>query len=212
MKRCIFTVNLSDYDAPELPNADGWDKVIITDSKDDLKGWDKVIRVNPTNNPALESRRYKWLSHIHLPEYELVCYFDGNMLIFNSPPAIPFRIKHFKRDTLRQECDALNAQLHRCTVESVENQYNYYLSQGYDENFPLWLNGFFCREHSEKENQLCEMVWEQLNRFTPRDMIALPYCMWKLGYEPENIEGRSFLDTYLKIGYHKQTAPEIYKG
>jgi len=212
MKRCIFTVLLSDYDTPEFPNADGWDKVIITDSKDDLNGWDKVVRVNPTNNPALESRRYKWLSHIHLPEYDLVCYFDGNMTIFNSPPARPFRIKHFKRDTLRQECNALNAQLHRCSIESVENQYNYYLSQGYDENFPLWLNGFFCREHSEKENQLCEMVWEQLNGFTPRDMIALPYCMWKSGYEAENIEGRFFLDTYLKIGYHKQTAPEIYKG
>ncbi len=212
MKKAIFTVNLGEYDSPTLPKADDWDKIIFTDSKEDLQGWDKVIRVEPTNNPALESRRYKWLSHIYLPEYELVCYFDGNMKVFNSPPAHPFRIKHYRRDTVRQEADALNAQLHRCTIEPIEIQYEYYLSHGYDENTPLFLNGFFCREHSEKENELCEMVWSHLKEFTPRDMICLPYCMWKLGYEPEFIGDRFFLDQYIKIGLHKNLSPEIYRG
>lgn len=213
MKKAIYTVNLCNYDHdPIPPKAIGWDRILITDDvvRNPYK-WDKVIYIDRPDNPAIEARRYKWLSHIHLSEYELVCYFDANMHIYRTPPEYPFRIIHHKRDNVRQECDALNRQLHRCSIDSVEDQWNAYIAAGFDDSKELWLNGFFVRDHSETENKLCEIVWEIINTFTPRDQLALPYAMWELDYEPKNRGDFNLFRKHVRMRMHRILNPVLHK-
>ncbi len=211
MKKAIFTVVFGGYDnVPAIPVAEGWEKVIITDTERPLTGWDRVLIAKPTNNPALESRRYKWLSHIYLKEYDLVCYFDGNMSVIKTPPEHPFRIRHYKRNTVRQECDALNRQLHRATIEDVEAHYASLIADGFPDESGLYLNGFFARDHSEKENKFCEKVWESIQYYTNRDMVTIPYVIWKTGHEIKNEKGKEFFESHIKMNAHRITKPALY--
>lgn len=203
MRKALFTVFLGGYDHPPIaPRYAGWDTVVFTDQKVD--GWDRVIHVKPTDIPAVESRRYKWLSHLFLPEYDQVCYFDANMKIVWPLPEYPFRIRHFKRRTVREEADACNAQVHRCTVESIENQMAAYT--GFTDQVPLYLNGFFSRLHNPIENALHEKVFEIVQKYTPRDQLALPYAMWLSGYAQEKEEDGYFFKKYIRMVPHKKVA------
>ena len=203
---------LGGYDnLPSPPNFRGWDSILFTDQEISNTRWTKVIQIESTDRPDIKSRDYKWRSHIHLPEYDLVCYFDANMILRREPPNQPFRIKHFKRENVRQECDALNNLLHRCTIDSVEDQWSYFVSQGFPDKSNLWLNGFQCRDNRDsKEIELSEMVWDLCNKFTPRDQLALPFAMWKLGYKTNRVEGKHFYFSTIRMINHKQLKPKLH--
>lgn len=212
MKKAIFTVLLGGYDNEPMPTKiKGWDNVIFTDQRLLLaKKWEKIIKVAPTDNPALESRRYKWLSHKFIPEYDLVCYHDANMRIIKILPDYPFRIVHYKRKTVQEEADACNKQVHRCTVESINYQMNAYRTDGFTDQKPLYLNGFFSRLHNEKENHLHEYVFSLLEKYTPRDQLALPYAMWKCNNFPDNERDGMFYRQHIRLMGHKILKPKIF--
>jgi hypothetical protein len=212
MKCCIYTAHLGNYDEkPTLPTAYGWDKIIITDSKEGFNGWDKIIRVKPSNNPVLESRRYKWLSHIYLPEYELACYFDANMYVYRSPPKEPFRIRHYKRDNVRQECDALNALLHRVKVSDVEDFYKSVTEKGFKDESELWLNGFFARLHDEKSNKVCQDTFDLCCKYIPRDQVVFSVAIQDNSYEVENRKDKRFFLQHIRMKAHAPKPITLYE-
>jgi hypothetical protein len=211
LKRALYTVYLGGYDHEPRPyRFIGWENVIISDQPIDESGWDKVIYVKPTDKPDVESRRYKWLSHIYLSEYNMVCYYDANMKIFRSPPTHPFRIKHWKRSNVKQEVEACNRQVHRCTPESLNQEYDFFVKEGFPDNVGLFLNGFFCREHNKIENTLCEYIFDIVQKYTPRDQVAMPYVVWKLNYKAPQLFDAHFYFRYIKNIEHKITKPKIH--
>lgn len=209
MKKAIYTVCLDGYDYFPRPaiNNPGWDKIVFTDQ--DLTPavsarWDQVIKIEATDRPDIKCREVKWLSHKLLPEYDLVCYHDANMSVIRTLPDIPFRIKHFKRNSVREEADACNRQVHRWTVEAIDSQMDHYIKTGFKDKQGLFLNGFFARYHTEVENNVCEMVFDHVKKFTSRDQIAMPYAVWKYGYEPENkVDGKFYL-RHIRMRHHKK--------
>lgn len=217
-KKAIFTVNIGNYDWPPIPPAGNydWDKILFTDDdREQSFGWDRVIVVGGNKErPDLESRKYKWLSHIFLDKYDLVCYFDGNIQILRDLPNKPFRVVHPKRRNVVQEALACAEYKHRWTEESINKQIRHFKEEGFPDNLGLFLNGFFIREHSKKENELCEEVWKILNEYTSRDQIALPYAMWKLNYthSPGQLVSASTVGRYIKSGFHKNRKPKLYGG
>src|SRR5690606_11479765 len=98
--------------------------------------------------------------------------------------------------------------------ESISRQIRYFKEEGFPDDVGLFLNGFFIREYSKKENELCEEVWKILNEYTSRDQIALPYAMWKLNYthNPGQLVGASTVGRYIKSGFHKNRKPQLYGG
>jgi len=211
MKKAIFTVILGSYDYIPKPNKfNGWDNILFTDQRPEIKGYNTVYYVNRTDNPALESRRLKWLSHIFLKEYDLVCYIDGNMTLRYEPESNPFRVFHEKRNGVIQEAQACNGYLHRCTSESINEQIEAFKRDGFKDDQGLYYNGFFCRKHLKEENDLCELVFEICQKYTPRDQLALPYAMWKLGYKPENIKQVDYMRKMIKKSNHRMLKPKLH--
>ena len=88
MKKAILTVLIGDYESLKpAPEYKGWDSILITNQVlSDYKGW-QVIHIPISNNPKLDSRRYKILSHKYLPEYGLVCYIDASVTLLKEPPS-----------------------------------------------------------------------------------------------------------------------------
>ena len=203
--KAIFTVLLGGYDTlNHAPNFKGWDCILITDSKPmDSKGW-QVKSVEPSNNPAKESRRYKFLSHRYLHEYDLVCYVDANMKLIKEPPSNPIWFKHPKRSTVDSEAKAV-IQLRKAPENVIRDQMLFYFSSGFPDNAGLYQNGFFVRSNRNTiQNKLMEKTFEICQRYSMRDQIALPYAMWSTKSRPENIRPNSVSRRFIAIQKHKK--------
>jgi hypothetical protein len=213
MKKAIFTVNTGDYDNLPFPaNVSDWDKVLFTDSTAPQKrGWTKIIILQKTDRPDLLAKEIKWLSHKYLPEYDLVCYADSNMLFKKSPPSVPFKLIHPRRTTVTQECEACNKYLHRWSRESINEELKYFNENNFPDDVGLYQNGFFVRAHDEISNKIGEGVVEIMRKYTTRDQIALPYVIWKMGYSypKETLKTSVFFNTYIRMVNHKNLTPKI---
>ena len=213
--KVVFTCNVGGYDnSPIPPSWAGWDKVLFTDNIiNQHKGWTKVIEIEKTDRPDLIAKKYKWLIHQYLPDYDLFLWFDSNMkLIGIPPPPKPFRIIHHKRNSVTQEAKALNDQQHRWKIESVNEQVSYFKEDGFPDNQGLFLNGFFCRENSLIENEISEYIYNIMTQFTSRDMLALPYVLWKLNYKYDKSVLKSivFFNKFVRMSNHNIKKPPIY--
>lgn len=173
MKKAIFTVIIGGYD--ELipaPSFDGWDCFLFTDTNPvDSKGW--TVRIVPRGaDPQKESRRYKIKSHEYLPEYELVCYIDGNVKLLQEPPSHPVRgvipsvrgIYHMADKII----DAMKAD-----PPVISRQMSFYKMSHLRGDSPIYFNGFFVRRQDYETNGIHELWWNHIDMFASADQIPL---------------------------------------
>jgi len=94
-KKVIYTVVLGGYDEiSPAPKFEGWDFVVFTDDLSlNADGW---YIINIDGDDKKECRKYKFLSHVYLSGYDLVCYIDGNVRLIAEPPSHPIWFTHSK--------------------------------------------------------------------------------------------------------------------
>jgi hypothetical protein len=63
--------------------------------------------------------------------------------------------------------------------------------------------------HDASENDLCEQVFEILERFTPRDQVALPFVIWKTGYKAI-VKDAEFYLKIVRIKDHRIRKPRLH--
>lgn len=184
MKKVIFSCLFGDYDQlNQAPKFDGWDAVLFTDSiPKQNKGWQ--IRHIPSETPKLDSRRYKFLSHIHLPEYDLVCYQDANLILQIAPPDQPMWLRHPRRKKVSEEIQYV-LKIGKSDRQKIAQQMAFFRKNRFPDNAGLFQNSLFVRNHSEKMNRLMELTFSIYEQFPTRDQLALPYASWKLKTKPE---------------------------
>jgi hypothetical protein len=201
--KAVFTVNLSSYDTVlSVPKWDGFESVLITDGEPDNR-FDVNIIVNSVN-PYLESRYYKWMSHDWGRQYSSVIYFDANLKLKKKPSQEVFRIMHGERSSVLEECNALIAQGHRYDEESIMSQYHWMVSEGFPDKSGLYLNSLFGRLHDEKNNLMCESTYNICRDYTNRDMMALPFVLWRHSMSVDGLVSRSFFSKFVIRKMHKR--------
>lgn len=191
MRKTIFSVITGGYDElPQAPNFKGWHNIMFTDMfVDDCKGWE-IIKLPKADDSLIQSRDIKCRSHIHLPDFDLVCYVDGNQKFIKEPPSTPIWFMHQRRSNIFQEAQQI-IKNGRFPADLVNAQIDYYRSKGYNGR-GLYLNGFSVRDNrNDKINHLHDVWFEETCRFTPRDQLSLPYAMWLTSTNPENIRSGS---------------------
>lgn len=183
-KKVIFSCLFGNYDQlNQAPKFDGWDAVLFTDTiPKQNKGWQ--IRHIPSENQKLDSRRYKLLSHIHLPEYDLVCYQDANIILKEEPPSQPMWLRHPRRQKVSEEAQIV-LRSGKADRRMVATQLAFYRQNRFKDNAGLFQNSFFVRNHSERMNSLMELTFSIYEKFQTRDQLALPFASAKLGIKPE---------------------------
>lgn len=214
MKKVIFSCNVGGYDnTPQVPLLNrSWHKILLTDEDLPKSNFDEVIILPKTDRPDLLSKKVKWLPHLFLPDYQLYCWYDSNMRIFREIPAKPFRILHPKRKFVAQEVEACIKQQHRWTKEALEKQYNFMLSNNFQDTKGLFLNGFHCRLNSDIDNLIGEQVVMLMEEHTTRDQIAFPYILEKLNYtyNKDVLKSVTFFNSLVRMSNHKLLKPTIY--
>ena len=208
MKKAVFTVNFNNYDRIRyVPKWDGWDSILVTDNPVmDMRFAKTIFR--ETVNPELDSRYYKWMSHITMPEYDTVIYYDANLELIRQPSQDHFHIVHEVRKSVREELDALIKLNHRWDKDSLERQWGWMKDNGFEDENGLFLNGFFGRSNRDtRMNIIAEYIWLICKTWTNRDMLALPYSLWETDYQLPNQVPRSFFSYHVRRPAHKWKHP-----
>jgi hypothetical protein len=202
MKKAIYTCLFGNYDTLNpAPKFEGWDTILFTDTRpSNSKGWE--VRLTEGGSPKLDSRCYKFLSHIHLPEYDLVCYQDANIILTEGPPSVPMWLRHPRRKKVSEEIQEV-LKKRKAHGKQLAIQMAYYRKQRFPDNAGLFQNGFFVRSNrSERMNKLMELTFDIYAQFPTRDQIALPFASWKLGIKPEGATNYYLKDSQIQFLPH----------
>lgn len=204
MKKAIITCLFGNYDTlNQAPKFEGWDAILFTDTKPvESKGW--KVRLTQSDNPKLESRRYKFLSHIYLPEYDLVCYQDANLILNQPPPENQMWLRHPRRTKVSAEVQVV-LKSGKSTSQAISKQLIFYRKERFPDNAGLFQNSLFVRNHSERMNKLMELTFQTYEQFQTRDQLALPYASWKLGIKPEGAINYYLSDKHITWKPHTET-------
>ncbi len=114
-----------------------------------------------------------------------------------APPIKPFFVKHPKRMTILNEAKRI-IEINKANKEDVTSQINTYFEDGFLDDYGLYQNGFFVAD----KGYLLELVFAQVERYTHRDQLALPYCLWKSQQKIDTITAKK-ASTFIKISKHK---------
>lgn len=202
--KVILTCLFGDYDTlQQAPNFNGWNSILFTDKKTiDPKGWDVRV-VKNTLSPEKESRRYKFLSHIYLKEYDLVCYIDANMILTKEPPSVPFWNPHPNRKRVIDEARKIN-ELGKADKSEVDRFIQSTQQAKFRDDKGLFQNGFFVRRHSMVMNALMDKTFDLVEIFTYRDQLALPFACHLLNIFPEGLQRFNRTAFYTRLLPHKK--------
>lgn len=206
MKKAIFTVITNNYETLlEAPKFDGWDCILFTDNvPKDFKGWAlNPKKIDSITDPVKRSRQIKILSHVFLPDYDLVCYIDANMKLKTPPPEKTSYYLHPSRRRIIDEARQI-VKIGKEEASKVNIQTKSYYREGFKDNVGLFQLGFFVREHSKELNLLHELWDNEIYKHTSRDQISFPYAAWKSGVNiKQYIRPNHELRRYIQLLPHK---------
>ena len=200
-KKVVYTVVLGEYDElSPAPKFEGWDFIVFTDDiLLNADGWTKYL-VEGGKDLQKESRRYKFLSHVYLSEYDLVCYIDGNVRLMSEPPSHPIWFTHRIRNSVYEE-----AMTRSIDVDMIKRQIRYYMELRFSDKGGLYHNNFFVRSNrNDVQNKLMEKVWDIVSEHTAVDELAVPFAMWVTQTRMENIQSQALQSRYIKVKPHKK--------
>ena len=229
-KVVVYTCVSSGYDvvpSPAEEQRSGYEYLLFSEEESCTPpGWRHRDFISPRNivQPNLINRYHKIFPDQLSMDADISVYIDGNVRIKRdlSPLLSEFWksekifgcFRHPQRDTIREEVDAC---LLLGKFKSAENglsseQLRFYAADGFPMDFPLQVATVLFRRHDGPEvlSEAMALWWKQINIFTARDQVSLPYVLWKtqlpfvsfeidifnnVYFERENhLRGRSFIE------------------
>lgn len=197
MTVAIYTAVYGDYDRPAPPPKQNYPcEFFIWGQR--ATGWiyrDDVIP--PLNDPTLQARATKILSHWHFPRHDMTIWIDGAIRItspdfvswcmrFMDNPWGNFAVhRHRWRNTPDQEIREVQSLGFTVRGDPMSR----WLANGF-RNENLYETGVLVRRSSTQVIQLLECTWAtELLLTSTRDQISLPYALWRRGVKPNIIPG-----------------------
>lgn len=199
MKKIVYTVLLGNYKLrePKYKN-DNWRFVCFTDQNIKSKKWD-IVKVEGGRK---KSREIKIQSHKFI-EYDLCLYLDAKFVVkidldefirqnLNFDLAL---MKHNKRKCLYDEGNFC-IKIGKDRKETILDQLSYYRNRGMPERFGLYAPGIMIKRNTKKVNNFMDLWYDQVNRFSYRDIVSFSYVLWK---NPIDLNTMSFRKTYKRF-------------
>ena len=135
------------------------------------------------------NRKYKWLPHEFLKQYEVSLYIDANVVLRGNPGTLmeehvrknPIALPMSpSRSCVYDEAEAC-VRYNKTGVIETYKQMSWYRSQDYPKNNGLTANRVLFRRHLEPDViSLMKEHWIEFNRWdTKRDQLSFPFSVWK---------------------------------
>jgi hypothetical protein len=145
-----------------------------------------------------------------LKKYDFIIWVDGSVQIKSKNFVSAFMnraggsicvFRHPWRQCVYKEAEKVKGKLHSVN-EPVINQIAYYNGHRYPVNNGLYCGTVFGMYREERLNRLLDFWWGQVKRFSARDQLSLPYCLWKLKIKPSIFEGNVYQSKYFTKERH----------
>lgn len=199
----FYTCIVGDYDELQEPLSisPNCDYYLVSDKKPKKETVFQYMDINqylPENitDNTRKNRYCKINAHKIFPQYKYSVYFDGQIQMNSS--IVKF-IKELPQTRIMAGSknnwnglymEAMRVLINkRDTEDVVKRQIEHYWLEGMPENFGSILCNILIREHNNPVcRKLMEDWWEQVEHFSRRDMISLPYVLWKNGYSIDDVK------------------------
>jgi len=187
MKKCVYTSLVNNYDTPRVqPVCSGWDYICICDDQFDHDVWKCIEFDKGSKTNALASRWPKIFPHKFLKDYDYSVYIDASITITGDIQSLCEQLNwpifctgiHPDRKCVFDEI-AICKMIGKGNPSSLKKQKEYYCLKKMPKNFGLFENGVLFRNHNNSDVITLESFWwDQLNEFSHRDQISLPFVLW----------------------------------
>lgn len=176
---------------PELADPD-MDRILYTDL--DVFEPHVFYQVKKMSlNHLAPIRRNRWVK-ICIPDeifynYEYSLYMDykhptaidfDNMLDCLKPGSDILITKHPRRDCVYEE-GKICIELKKDNEKDILRALNFYRSENYPAHNGLYANWWLFRRHTKEMREFSKLWWEQVEKYSCRDQISLPYVAWEHG-------------------------------
>ncbi|CAM3037493.1 glycosyltransferase domain-containing protein [Rariglobus hedericola] len=205
-KIAFFTCITGGYDTLRLPEflSPDIDYILFTDRPTDGYGVFKVRLMDvEENDPTRAARHVKLHPHHHLKDYDLVVWFDANLVLredlhkqlsrfVGSGLSLAF-LPHPINNCLYKEA-VVCAQTGKDRPENIVPQMLAYQREGYPANHGLIESNLFAvRPQGPEVHAFFDAWWTELSRGSRRDQLSANYVLWKQGltYFPFLGEGQN---------------------
>jgi len=193
----IYTAVSDNYDFlfPPRYNTPKLDYVVFTDNPDrSFKGWRTVAFPPEVAGlpPQLMNRYCKIFPHAVFSNVDYSVYIDGNIRVIGDlwPLVLKFvksnamlgLFKHRQRSNIFQEFEACKklGKFKGREIDRTRVQLQSYQKEGMPADQPLMDNGIVFRWHRHPQLPISmSLWWEQMQRYSKRDQLGLPYVVWK---------------------------------
>lgn len=198
-KLVVYTALFGDYDdlIDPVEKFEGCDFICFTDRKNlqsDI--WEIKVIDNIDLSLNMMNRKYKWLPHKFLKDYDLSLYVDSNIFLLKNPlelwnkyskldgKCLMLLPKHPLRNCIYEESIAC-VERNKTKISFLLEQMKFLKKEKYPKNFGLGENNIIFRKHNDKKViELMENVWIDINKWnTKRDQLSLFYCIWKMNFQ-----------------------------
>jgi hypothetical protein len=183
----------------------GWDYICFTNlDLPETEGW-RIIKVAYSGEqPAVEAKRIKWLSHIMLSDYDVVIWMDAyltpnpayNLVLYNwiqhmrSENIVILHRTHGERICIWEECDAV-LKSKRDTPEHVRSVQKLLRESKMPRDWGLFDTNIIIKFNKDVRVQdISEAIFKQCETVSPRDQLAVSYVYFLndfKGYKAQHI-------------------------
>ncbi len=181
---------------------DGIDYFCFSDQDFLSETWKVVKRDGFSNRDNYTSRVnakvYRILPFIFLPDYNYYVWVDGNHSPKNNILRLIAEMENQEKEFAffaHNERNCVYDEIEACRNIRVDVSYlldkqkDFYQKQNYPIKNGLFETPGFAFKKTSKTINLMLSWWEQINMFSSRDQISLPFCLWKANIEPMIIPG-----------------------
>ena len=124
-------------------------------------------------------------------KYDYTVYIDGSLRITCDIKPLVYSLidsgksiaihDHYVRDCIYDEAQILYI-VNKANEDELKKQVIFYKKEGMPEHFGLLETPVIIRKSNDPELKgIMNAWWEQIERFTHRDQLSLPYVLWKSG-------------------------------
>jgi len=173
----------------------------VDEIKESIDTWKQIKMFHFTNDDKFSNRRNakicKIIPEMFIPGYDYYFWVDATHDVVVNPKTIidnylqdtdiaVFRHKH--RNCAYGEAAEIIS-LGYDHINNVTNQTKEYKKIGFPQEFGLFELPVIVRKSSFEMSTFNLMWWEQICKYSSRDQISFPFCLWKTGIKPSIMPG-----------------------
>lgn len=180
----IYTAIFDGYDElKEINLMPGWEAICFSNVDIKSESW-KIVKIEKSDKIF---RQIKIQPDKFLPPHEKSIWIDGNLEMLYPLKWFAKRnglwmMRHPDRDCIYKEAQAC-IELKKDREEIIRDQVDHYRAVGYPENNGLIATGVIVRTNDERNRELGEKWWAEVQKYSVRDQLSFNYVAWLMNLE-----------------------------